>query len=86
VFLNTAAAAINPFWQGDAIELLPARYAVDTGAGAAVMRYTTDNGIDLVFQKQYDINTMKFKYRADVLFGVVCKQPEMAGIMLFSQP
>lgn len=86
VFLNTAAAAINPFWQGDAIELLPARYAVESGAGAAVMRYTTENGIDLVFQKQYDIEAMKFKYRADVLFGVVCKQPEMSGIMLFSQP
>jgi hypothetical protein len=36
-------------------------------------------------QKFYDINTMKTKYRLDTLFGVVNKQPEMSGIMLFSQ-
>jgi hypothetical protein len=26
---------------------------------------------------------MKTKYRLDCLFGVVCKQPEMAGVMIF---
>jgi len=86
VFLNTAAAAINPFWQKDAIEILPGRYAVPTGAGAEVMRASTDQGIELVFQKQYDINTMKTKYRLDTLYGVVNKQPQMSGIILFSQP
>jgi hypothetical protein len=29
---------------------------------------------------------MKTKYRLDTLFGVVNKQPEMSGIILFSQP
>jgi len=38
-----------------------------------------------VMQKQYDINTMKTKYRWDVRFGVTMLQPEMAGLMLFSQ-
>jgi len=85
VFLNTVAAAINPFWQKDAIEILPGRYAVPTDAGAQVMRASTDQGIELVFQKQYDIDTMKTKYRLDTLFGVVNKQPQMSGIMLFSQ-
>lgn len=85
VFLNTVSASVNPFWQKDAIELLPGRYAVPADSGAAVMRATTEQGIELVFQKQYDINTMKTKYRIDTLFGVVMKQPEMAGIMLFSQ-
>lgn len=85
VFLNTVTAAVNPFWQRDAMEILPGRYAVPTDAGAAVMRATTDQGIELVMQKQYDINTMKTKYRLDTLFGVVDKQPEMSGIMLFSQ-
>lgn len=85
VFLNTAAAYANPFWQKDAMEILPGRYAVPTDAGAAVMRASTDQGIELVLQKQYDINTMKTKYRLDTLFGVVNKQPEMSGIMLFSQ-
>jgi hypothetical protein len=85
VFLNTVAATINPFWQKDAIEILPGRYAVPTDAGVSVMRASTDQGIELVWQKFYDINTMKTKYRLDTLFGVVNKQPEMTGIMLFSQ-
>ena len=85
VFLNTVSASANPFWQKDAIELLPGRYAVPVDAGTAVMRASTDQGIELVMQKFYDINTMKIKYRVDTLFGVVNKQPEMSGIILFSQ-
>ena len=85
-FLNTADAYINPFWQKDALEILPGRLAVPADAGAAVMRGTTDNGIEIVWQKQFDINTSKTKYRLDCLFGVVNKQPEMSGIELFSQP
>lgn len=84
-WLNTAAAYVNPFWQKDALELLPGRYAVPEDAGTAVMRASTDQGIELVMQKFYDINTMKTKYRLDTLFGVVNKQPEMSGIILFSQ-
>jgi hypothetical protein len=85
-FQNTAAGNMNPFWQKDALEILPGRYAVPTDAGAAVMRAATDQGIELVMTKQYDINTMKTKYRLDTLYGVVNKQPEMSGIVMFSQP
>ena len=85
VFLNTVANYANPFWHKDAIELLPGRYAVPADAGVAVMRASTDQGIELVMQKFYDINTMVTKYRVDTLFGAVMKQPEMAGITLFSQ-
>ena len=83
--LNTVAAPINCFWQKDALEILPGRYAPSENAGAAIMRASTDQGIELVMQKQYDINTMKTKYRLDCLFGVVNKQPEMSGILLFGQ-
>lgn len=86
VFLNTAAASMNPFWQKDAIEILPGRYAVPDNAGAAVVRGATDQGIELVMTKFYDINTMKTKFRIDTLFGVVNKQPEMSGIAMFGQP
>lgn len=84
-FLNTVAAAVNPFWQRDALEILPGRYAVPTDAGTSVLRSTTENGIELVWQKWYDMKVMKTLYRLDTLFGVVNKQPEMSGIMLFSQ-
>jgi hypothetical protein len=50
------------------------------------MRATTDQGIEVVMQKFYDINTMKTKFRLDTLFGVVNKQPEMTGLIMFSQP
>jgi hypothetical protein len=85
VFLNTVTASMNPFWQKDALELLPGRYAVPTDAGVAVMRASTDQGIEVVWQKFYDINTMNIKYRLDTVFGVVNKNTEMSGIMLFSQ-
>lgn len=84
-FQNTQAGAMNPFWQKDALEILPGRFAVPTDSGAAVMRASTDQGIELVMTKQYDINTMKTKYRLDTLYGVVNKQPEMSGIIMFGQ-
>lgn len=84
-FLNIADAAVNCFWHREAIELLPASLAVPTDAGADIMRATTDQGVELVMQKQFDIDTQKTKYRWDTLYGVVMAQPEMAGIMLFSQ-
>lgn len=84
-WLNTAASGINVFWQKDALEILPGRYAVPSDAGTAVMRATTDQGIELVMQKFYDIDSMTIKYRLDTLFGVVNKQPEMSGILLFNQ-
>jgi hypothetical protein len=85
-YINTGASAINPFWQKDSLEILPGRFAIPSDSGAAIMRGSTDQGIELVMQKFYDINTMKIKYRLDTLFGVVNKQPEMSGILLFDQP
>lgn len=81
-YINTAASPINPFWQKDSLEILPGRFAVPSDAGTAVMRGATDQGIELVMQKFYDINTMKIKFRLDTVFGVVNKQPEMSGILI----
>ena len=84
-FLNVNTASVNVFWQRDSLEILPGRYAVPSDAGVAVMRATTDQGIELVMQKFYDIDSMTIKYRMDTLFGVVNKNPEMSGILLFNQ-
>lgn len=84
-FLNTVDAFANPFWHKDAIELLPGTLPVPTDAGTAVLRASTDQGIEVVMQKFYDINTQLTKYRWDVLYGAVMVNPEMAGMMLFSQ-
>lgn len=84
-FLNVVSAVINPFWHKDAIELLPASLAIPADSGAAIIRATTDQGIEVVMQKQFDINTQKTKFRWDVLYGVVNLQPQMSGLMMFGQ-
>jgi hypothetical protein len=87
-FLNTADCNVAPFWREDAIELLPGRNGFDPEMGqlgAAMMQATTELGVQLVMYKFFDINTKKFKYRMDTRFGVGMVQPEMAGVILFSQ-
>ena len=86
VFLNTATNFVNPFWQKDALEILPGRLVVPSNAGVATMSATTDNGLQLTASKWFDINTNTEKFRVDCLFGVVNKQPQMSGVMMFSQP
>lgn len=84
-WLNTDAARINPFWQREALEILPGRYAIPENSGMAVMRGTTDSGLELVMSKQTDIDNLKTKFRVDVRYGVVNKAPEMSGILIFGQ-
>lgn len=84
-FLNTAATQANVFWQKDAIEVLPGRYVVPAMSGVDVRRASTSKGIEVQMLKWVDGNTLTIKYRMDVKFGVVNKQPEMSGIMLFNQ-
>jgi P22 coat protein - gene protein 5 len=84
-FLNTTTAAMNPFWHKDALEILPGRLQPSTDAGMSVVNATTDNGITVTMSKQANVNNLLTKYRLDVLFGVVNKQPEMSGIEMFSQ-
>lgn len=85
-FLNTAAAAINPFWHRDALEILPGTIAFPEDAGVNLMKGTTEQGFTLYMQKWADIKTGLTYFRVDTRFGVLNKQPEMSGIMLFSQP
>lgn len=87
-FLNTANANVSPFWDERAIELLPGRNGVDEGltsAGAGYMRGTTELGVEVMMYKFFDINTKTYKYRCDTRFGVGMTNPEMCGILLFSQ-
>jgi len=82
--LNVASAAINPFWHKDSIELMPGRYAGDSD-GATMLRYTSEQGIELTLTKQFEIDTRVTKFRLDTFFGVTMCAPEMAGIMIFGQ-
>ncbi len=84
-FLNVAAAAINPFWYKDSMEILPGKFTLPENSGMAVMKASTSQGFELQFCKQSDINQLNTKYRVDTFFGTVALQPEMMGIELFSQ-
>jgi len=85
VFLNTVTASVNPFWHRDAIEILPGRYVIPSNSGVAVMRATTEQGIEMTMTKWFVGDVLKEKIRWDIRFGVVMKQPEMAGLVMFSQ-
>jgi hypothetical protein len=84
-FLNTAAGFLNPFWHKDAIEIIPGRLGLQP-YGIDLLQTTTKNGFQVTMQRQTDINTQLTKYRIDVLFGVVNKNPQMSGVIMFSQP
>ena len=84
-WLNADAAGANPFWHKDSIELLPGRYAVPDNQGVDILRGTTDQGIEVVFGKKFDNSTFTSLYTLDVLYGVVNTNPQMNGIILFSQ-
>jgi hypothetical protein len=84
-FLNTAASTPAVFWEGEAMEIIPGRLSVPEDSGLAVIRGTTDDGIELVMTKQTAIGTLKTQYRVDSYFGTACKNPELAGIELFNQ-
>lgn len=83
--LNIAAANVNPFWHGDAVEILPGRLAPAPESGMAVMKGTTDDGIELTMTRQGAINDLSTKYRFDALWGANMLNPEMAGILIGGQ-
>lgn len=87
-WLNTAATNVMPFWDERAIELLPGRNGVDptlAAASSGFMRGTTELGVDVVMYKFFDIDSKLYKYRCDTRFGVGMLNPQMAGVVLFSQ-
>jgi len=86
VFLNTAAGFLNPFWMRNSIEILPGKIALPSGSGVEIMRGSTKQGFELVMQKSVDIKTGQILCRYDTSFGVVNLQPQMNGVMMFSQP
>src|SRR5690606_26308851 len=84
-FLNTDATGYNVFWRKPAIELLPGGYAVPTGQGVAVLKATTENGIEVVMTKQFDPLTFLSTFTFDARYGICVTAPEQVGILLFNQ-
>jgi hypothetical protein len=84
-WLNTATGAVNPFWQEDAFEIAPARYEPKEDSGLSAMQATTAQGMTVIMARQGAIGDLSTKYRWDVFYGLVNKQPQMTGAEMFSQ-
>lgn len=84
-WLNTTAAAANPFWQEEAFEIVPGKYQPAEDAGLSIMSATTENGVTVTMARQGAIGDLSTKYRWDVFYGLVNKQPQMTGVELFGQ-
>ena len=84
-FLNTVSTILNPFWQDEAMVIMPAKYEPDPNSGMAVTSLTTDSGITIVMAKQAQIGTLDTLYRLDAYYGLANLQPEMSGVEAFNQ-
>ena len=84
-WLNTSDANANVFWQGESVEILPGRLAMDKLEGMGHISGTTENGIQLAMARQGDIGAAKQKYRWTIFFGTSNLQPLFNGIMLGNQ-
>jgi hypothetical protein len=84
-WLNTVAGSANPFWQADAFEIVPGKYMPAEDSGMAIMSATTENGVTVTMARQGEIGALSTKYRWDVFYGLVNKQPQMTGVEMFSQ-
>lgn len=84
-FLNTVSTVLNPFWQDDAMVIMPAKYEPDPDAGMAIVSETTDSGITIVMAKQGQIGNLNTLYRLDAYYGLANLQPEMTGVQAFNQ-
>lgn len=85
VWLNTTAAAYNPFFVKGSLLLIPGSYSVDPEDGWMVMRATTDVGIAITYARQGNINDLSVKMRWDVDYGTSLTNPQMAGTIQFGQ-
>lgn len=86
-FLNTVSRAACPFFQENAIELLPGKvYMPEGGMGVAYMSANTPkSNIPVAMMKWIDGVTQRVRVRVDVRYGVVLTGPEHAGVVLFNQ-
>lgn len=84
-WLNTANAALNPFFRREALVLIPGSFTVSNGDGWSVMQAQTDLGIGITYTRQGSINDLSCKVRWDIDFGTALLNPDMAGVQLFNQ-
>lgn len=85
--LNTDTVQPSIFWCKDAVEIFHGRLNVEDfqGGGVSVVKEVTDSGIEIIFAKSTNIDTLETKYRLSCWAAANVLEPQMAGIYLRSQ-
>lgn len=84
-WLNTVTAPMSPFFRKEALLLIPGSFVVEQGSGVISISATTDLGIQVIYTRNTNINTLAQNARFDLRWGTALTNPEMAGCMMFSQ-
>ena len=84
-WLNTVTGALNPFFEREALILVPGSFTVNPEDGWMVMQATTELGIAVTYARQGEINDLSVKARWDIDFGTALTNPLMAGVQMFGQ-
>jgi len=84
-WLNTTTAPISPFFRKEAVLLVPGSFEVENGAGVLSTSAVTDLGIQLIYTRTTNINTLAQSARFDIRWGTALTNPEMAGAAMFGQ-
>lgn len=85
--LNTDTVQPSIFFCKEAVEIFHGRFNVEDfqGGGVAVTKEVSDSGIEIIFAKSTDIDTLETKYRLSCWAAANVLEPQMAGIYLRSQ-
>ena len=84
-WLNTTAAPMNTFFRRESLLLIPGSFVVEQGAGVISVSATTDLGVQLIYTRTTNINTLARNARFDIRWGTALTNPEMAGTIMFGQ-
>lgn len=84
-WLNTVTAPLNPFFRKESLLLIPGSFVVENGAGLISVNATTDLGIQIIYSRTTNINTLAQNARFDIRWGTALTNPELAGTLAFSQ-
>lgn len=84
-WLNTTAAPLSTFFRKESVLLIPGTFMVENGSGVISVQATTELGIQLIYTRSTNINTLAQNARFDIRWGTALTNPEMAGTIMFGQ-
>lgn len=84
-WLNTTTAPMNTFFRKESLLLIPGSFVVENGSGVISVSATTELGIQVIYTRSTNINTLAQNARFDIRWGTALTNPQMAGTEMFGQ-